>query len=323
MKKLRNIKNKFHKLLGDYRPTALQLEVTNACNFRCSMCPFHGPEKASDRAIGFMDIQKYTQILDQFTNLGGSFLIPQGAGESFLHPEISEMLRLAKNKFDLGIGLNTNGAVLTRQHIDLMLDLEIDELGFSVDALNADTFHNITGGNLDEVTRNVELIVDLRKRAKQEKPILRVLIVEQNENRGEIEQYIQKWLSVVDEVVVQSRRIQSGRKMEKKRMEIRQPCRHLFDTVFIQWDGEMVICCEDWESVTSVGNVFETPLNELWKSHLMEEYRGAQKDHKWYPPVICRDCEAWAGGKEITRDYPDQTETVSALTRVWRRKNRE
>ncbi|MCD4653486.1 radical SAM protein [bacterium] len=320
MRTLQNIKNKLHGLIGDYRPTAMQLEVTNACNFRCIMCPFHGPEKASERSIGFMNISEYIQILEEFKNLGGSFLIPQGAGESFLHPKISEMLRIAKTKFGLSVGFNTNGALLTKDYMELLLELQIDELGFSVDALQADTFRSITGGNLLDVSQKVEMLVDMRRNAKVRYPKIRVLIVEQVENRQEIDEYIERWLPIVDEVIIQSRRIESGRKMESPRIEERRPCRHLFDTVFVQWDGEMVICCEDWESVTSIGNVFETPLTELWKSSEMQKYREAQSKHLWNPPAICRDCEAWAGGREIVRDHGDRVETISALTRVWQRK---
>jgi len=102
-RKLRRIRHKVHGMLGDARPVSMQLEITNACNFRCLMCPFHGPEKASDRPVGFMEMTQYRSILKQFTALGGGFLIPQGAGESFLHPDFPEMLRIAAEEMRLDV----------------------------------------------------------------------------------------------------------------------------------------------------------------------------------------------------------------------------
>ena len=82
----------------------------------------------------------------------------------------------------------------------------------------------------------------------------------------------------------------------------------------------MVICCEDWESVTSVGNVFETPLADLWRSPVMQGYRLAQQQHRWAPPEICRHCEAWAGGRTVETVHSDRIEIAGALTRSFRRK---
>lgn len=320
MSRLGRIKHKVYAALGDIRPVSMQLEVTNACNFRCVMCPFHGPEKASDRPVGFMSLDRYTDILKQFRQLGGTFLIPQGAGESLLHPQFREMLRIAVNTFRLEVGLNTNGSRLTESMMTEILDLGIREIGFSVDALKAETFRAITGGELAPVETAVETLVAMRNRRKSRNPRIRVLIVEQAANLAEIPEYIDRWVPVVDEVIVQARRINAGRELETPRQEVRRPCRHLFDTVFVQWDGEMVICCEDWESVTGLGNVFETALADLWRNPVMQSYRRAQQTGQWAPPEICRHCEAWAGGSSVERHHDDRIEIAGALTRTFSRK---
>lgn len=320
--KLKHLKNKICGMVGDHRPTAMQLEVTNACNFRCVMCPFHGPEKASDRTIGFMPVDTYRRVLGEFSKMGGTFLIPQGAGESFLHPDFAEMLRIAKKEFGLMVGLNTNGSRLTPDMMDLVLDLGIDELGFSIDAVKPGTFREITGGDLDQVSESINVFLGKRAQRKDPTvPVVRVLMVEQDANRSETTDYINNWIPLVDEVIIQSIRTGAGRKLETARTEKRKACRHLFDTAFIQWDGEMVACCEDWESVTSVGNINNASLESLWHSATMKTFRTAQKNGSWSPPDICVDCEAWAGGCEKTVDHGDRIEIVSALTRLWRRKN--
>ncbi|MBN1878762.1 radical SAM protein [bacterium] len=319
MRLKRVIGNRLFGLWGDIRPGSLQIEVTNACNFRCLMCPFHGPENTSDRPIGFMEPGRYREVVRDFRDFGGSLVIPQGAGESFLHPEFPELLEFTKRTLNLSVGFNTNGARVTRDHLRLLIDLGIDEIGFSVDALTPGTFKAITGGDLEPVEQTVKMLVDMRRSMSVRRPLIRVLLVAQESNQAEIDDYIRRWLPVVDEIVIQSRRIQAGRVLEKPRIEPRRPCRHLFDTAFVQWDGEMVICCEDWESVSSVGNVFESGFRSLWRSRIMKTYRSAQRRGDYSPPAICRDCQAWAGGLESRRNENGKEITMTALTRVIRR----
>jgi radical SAM protein with 4Fe4S-binding SPASM domain len=321
MRAFRIIKNRLYRVMGDIRPMALQIEVTNACNFRCLMCPFHGPEKTSDRAIGFIQPDQYRDIVTQFRNFGGLLVIPQGAGESFLHPEFPDLLKFTRQTLGLSVAFNTNGTHLTPETASDLIDLKIDEIGFSVDALYPETFRAITGGDLQQVEEALMTLVSLKKQRNAEKPFIRVLLVAQQANLNEVDAYIRRWLPVVDEVVIQARRVNAGRMLESPRTEPRKPCRHLFDTVFIQWDGDMVICCEDWESRTSIGNVFHQPLRDLWRSRTMKQYRAMQRAGVYTQPSICRDCQAWAGGRLDVRDHGFAVEHITSLTRVWRRKD--
>lgn len=321
MKAVRILQHRVRRIMGDIRPSALQIEVTNACNFRCLMCPFHGPEKTSDRAIGFIEPGQYREVVTQFRNYGGLLVIPQGAGESFMHPEFLDLLKFTRQTLGLSVAFNTNGTRLTPEISSYLIDMKIDEIGFSVDALHPETFHAITGGDLLPVEDALMTLVSLKKKRNAGKPLVRVLLVAQQANLNEVDAYVRRWLPIVDEVVIQARRVKAGRMLEMPRTEPRKPCRHLFDTAFIQWDGEMVVCCEDWESRTSVGNVFHHPLRDLWCSRTLQQYRAVQQAGVYTPPSICRDCQAWAGGKKQVRDHGFAVEYITSLTRVWRRKD--
>lgn len=320
-RRLRAIKAKIQRKMGKSFPTSMQLEVTNFCNFKCIMCPFHRPDSEIERARGFMTLDQVYKILNDFVNMGGGFLIPQGAGESFLHPEIIEILTMAKKKFGLRVGLNTNGVRLNRQQMDAVIDLEIDELGFSVDALRQETFCTITGSSdLEGIEQNIKTLLAMRRRNGQKHPLIRTLIVEQDANTDEIEEYIRKWTAIVDEVVIQVERIESGRCLRLSRMEPRQPCRHLFDTIFVQWDGDVVVCCEDWHSHTIMGNALTAALEDIWFGDKMNLYRDMQKKGTYAPPSICQNCEAWAGGKKSRQTWEHLILEETALTHIYKRK---
>ncbi len=63
-----------------------------------------------------------------------------------------------------------------------MIDLQIDEVGFSIDALEPDTFRTITGGDLAQVEATTLALAELRKVHGVKKPLIRVLLVDQKEN---------------------------------------------------------------------------------------------------------------------------------------------
>jgi len=311
---------KIQRKIGKVVPVGMQLEITNVCNFKCIMCPFHRPGSHVNRPKGFMGLEAFREVVGAFAEMGGQFLIPQGAGESFMHPEFMEMLRIAGKEFGLKIGLNTNGSRLSQEDISEIITLGIDEIGFSVDALHETTFHAITGSDtLPKIENTIRTFAEMR--GDNPFPRLRTLIVEQDENTGEIDEYVTKWLEIVDEVVVQVKRIDSGRKLKSPRMEKRKPCRHLFDTIFVQWDGDVVVCCEDWQSRSILGNAFDTTLADIWFGKKITDYRENQRKKIYSPPDICKFCEAWAGGIK-SRDLKNEViiETT-ALTKTYRLKD--
>ena len=312
--------NRFLNIKKCAGPISMQLEITNHCNFQCSMCPTHQKNSIVTRPKGYMSLQTYRSILSQFKELGGEFLIPQGAGESFLHKDIVEFISIAKSEFKFDIGFNTNGSILKEDHLRAIVDLQVNEIGFSVDALKEKTFFEITGRNvLSQVEENFLRLRDLRNSSSSHLPYLRVLLVEQKNNTDQIELYISKWKELADEIVIQTMRVGTGRKLTEKRQEKRRPCRHLFDTIFIQWDGDVTICCEDWLSQVIVGNIHRQTLKEIWNSKTLKLFREVQRKSIFTPPPICYDCEAWSGGKVRKILQNDLVIEKSALTTTVRK----
>ncbi len=267
-----------------------------------------------------MDKDLFEKILGEFKRAGGKYLIPQGAGESFLHPQIMEFLRIAKKKFGLKVGLNSNGSVLTPEMCREIVKMGIDDFGFSIDAYSESEFKAITGTDkLAVVESAVQDMVRIRKELGSQFPFIRVLFVEQDANQHEMDTFVRKWIDLVDEVVIQTMRLQSGRKLRKPRIEKRRACRHLFDTVFIQWDGDMTVCCEDWNSEAVVGNIRENSLQELWMRGLPEKYRRLQMNGIYHDPLICKDCEAWAGGESHRVFREGMIIDQNALTHTYRK----
>jgi MoaA/NifB/PqqE/SkfB family radical SAM enzyme len=107
------------KLPGRFYPiNYLFIEITNACNFKCTWCP----DDIMGRKRGFMKKQKAFRILDEIAEkrawMGPIFPVKlHQMGEPMLHPDLAAIVAHAESR-GVPIELNTNCGLITRENID-------------------------------------------------------------------------------------------------------------------------------------------------------------------------------------------------------------
>ena len=276
-------------------PYTLLIETTSICNFRCKMCPLHTELKKSQVQKGIMNMDLFYNIIRQAKEIGIKFVIPQGAGEPFMHPNFLTILEVLK-KNGFMVGFNTNASFINKYISKIILNLNIDDIGFSVDALNSDTFSKITNTKFFNLVKsNILNFIELKKKYNLNKPYIRILLVELPENLTEIQKYIDFWIDKVDEVVILKCRSFDGRHLANTNLpqNNRPACNYLFNTIFIQWDGAYDICCEDWNREFLYYDFYKTNLKAFWLGDKMEKFRSLHKKKLFNKISICSDCQAW------------------------------
>ena len=109
------------KLPGRFYPiNYLFVEITNACNFKCTWCP----DEVMERKRGFMPKEKAFQLFDEIAQKRASLgpLYPvklHQMGEPMLHPEIADIVGYAESR-GVPIELNTNCGLITEEKIDAL-----------------------------------------------------------------------------------------------------------------------------------------------------------------------------------------------------------
>ena len=109
------------KLPGRFYPiNYLFVEITNACNFKCTWCP----DEVMDRKRGFMPKQKAFRLFDEIAQKRASLgpLYPvklHQMGEPMLHPELHEIVGYAESR-GVPIELNTNCGLITEAKMDAL-----------------------------------------------------------------------------------------------------------------------------------------------------------------------------------------------------------
>jgi len=166
--------------MSDDFPEALQIEITNRCNFNCQMCIRHvWNAKPLD-----MDLALYRKIAEECFPLLKR-LVLYGFGEPFIHPHILEMLRIARKRLpnDGEILISTNGSLLTQQIAEkITKEIGVDSISFSVDTISQAKLSRLReGSNLKLIASNIETLAKSKDEAKRDFRLgLEIVIMEDN-----------------------------------------------------------------------------------------------------------------------------------------------
>ncbi len=132
----------------------LRLSVTDVCNFRCQYCLPNGYTKTGD--FEFLSTQEVIRLLTAFASLGTEKVRLTG-GEPTLRRDITVIASALSNIPGIRtIGMTTNGYNLKDKAAEFFAS-GIDALNVSVDSLNPQKFHIITGHDkLTDVLGGIE-----------------------------------------------------------------------------------------------------------------------------------------------------------------------
>jgi len=163
--------------------TKVYLEPTTDCNLRCRTCM----RSSWSEPGGSMDLGLVRKVLE---DLGRLPRMPElsfwGFGEPLLHPDILEMIRLAKQA-GARTELVTNGLLLNRSAADRLLALGLDKLVVSIDGVSPESHAQTrTGADLEAVKKNVTYLNAARLFAGLERPEIGIEFVLMRRNLSDL-----------------------------------------------------------------------------------------------------------------------------------------
>lgn len=166
--------NKFNPDVN-YYPILMDLEPTQACNYKCVMCV--QPLFAEKR--GNMTIPEFKEIIDH--QYGLMEVKIQGVGEPLLHKDFFEMIDYAKKRW-LWVRTTTNGSLLhINDNYKKLVDSRIHDVNISIDGTTKDVYESIRqGGDFEQLKKNCRLINDYNNDVK--KTTVRAWTVIQDKN---------------------------------------------------------------------------------------------------------------------------------------------
>jgi MoaA/NifB/PqqE/SkfB family radical SAM enzyme len=169
------------------RLAKIYIEATTRCNLACRTCV----RNAWDEPMGDLPLAAFQELVAQLawsrTDAQQPLtLVFAGYGEPFFHPDIMEMLRLAKG-LGARVEVVTNGTLVDQACAKELVDLAIDRVWFSIDGLTPERYAAIRcGGQLATVRDHVQALHIARTRAWKPSPEIGLAFVAMRANIAEL-----------------------------------------------------------------------------------------------------------------------------------------
>lgn len=302
---------RFPKFLSLFLPRTLIVEASNMCMLKCPAC---ATINSSKRQKGVMSFETFKYILDglnwKVKRINFSY-----AGEPLVNPQISRMVRYAKDKGIDSI-IETNGMLLEEQ-IDELIDCGVSKINIAFDGTDqASASEYRRGINFDAVLSGVRHLTQEKNKRRLAYPKIHLQFIVMKHNENSINEAIKLAGDLgVDYIDFKSMVLSSGSgltKEDKKQLAsqflptkedflryefingewrikkgLRKFCTHVLSDTVIMWNGDVTVCTMDVDGNFIVGNVYKTALSKIWSgkaySDLRRKILGKELD-------VCKEC---------------------------------
>jgi MoaA/NifB/PqqE/SkfB family radical SAM enzyme len=349
------------KMPGRFYPiNYLFIEITNACNFKCTWCP----DDIMGRRRGFMKKEKAFRILDEIAEkrswLGPLYPVKlHQMGEPMLHPDLPAIVAHAESR-GLPIELNTNCGLITPENIEALYRAGLTNLILSYQTPDVDSFKTRKAPRIafDDYRDKVRLAVEKKvalgakthleidimntkyadsyKIVSEDEQALAFLtdwvafarsleakyglpprvhdpeemrsrhFLDQDENGSRYElldgvhlvwKRCHSWGNVIGEHQVDPEAAAtaenvgsagSGAPPHRAAATRETYCPAPYDQFVIQWNGDVVSCCTDYEGHTKAANVFASSVEAVWKGEIVRQRKQDMLDGKLLD--VCAKC---------------------------------
>ena len=219
----------------------IDINATELCNRTCVFCPRVDPKEYPNQNLQ-MSIALAKKIADELNEInykGG--VVFSGYSEPLLNPDIQSIIRQFGKKIHTEVV--TNGDPLNEKMISGLYDSGLDVLIVS----------------LYDGPHQIEQFKDLFSAVGigEEKYMLR-----------------DRWYDVEEDYGVKlTNRSGTVKAGNQQTVDPMKHCYYTHYSMMVDWNGDVMLCVQDWNKKVKFGNLNSSSLLEVWKSHNIEKYR--------------------------------------------------
>ena len=273
----------------------VRIETSTACNAGCVFCPW--PTDDFTRKKKIMSLDDYKFYVDKLKDEMGdkiNEITVSGFGEAFLDKTLLDKIRYAKER-GYGIHVLTNGSLLDERMIDEMYEIGILDLRFSLHTTNPDSYSQIMNYKenkyiLEDVLNNLDYAIE--KKPDKTEIIITADIVE--ENKDDVDKMVEKYGDKCSlEIWHPHNWVDTYNYRSEDLPVVHDTCgRPSTGPIQIQVNGEIIMCCFDFNNEMVLGNFKYQSLEEIFDSEL---YWKINKHHTEgtckKSDLLCANCD--------------------------------
>ena len=223
----------------------VEINTTELCNRTCVFCPRHDPAVFPNRNL-HLTVKGARTIAEELgENQYSGKISFSGFGENLLNPNFVEIIKEFRFNLPMAtIECNTNGDKLTEEYVERLYRAGLDLL-----------YINLYDG-IEQMTKFEEMLKNVREDMYKFRM-----------HWGDFEKHgliLNNRSGVIDWVGIEETDITS---LQGK------PCHYPFYKMFVDWNGDVLFCSNDWGREHVVGNLLQSTLHDVWFSKPMTKIR--------------------------------------------------
>jgi len=219
----------------------LDINLTELCNRKCVFCPRADPAFYPNQKL-HMSNSLAEKIAGELRDLNyKGTIVLSGFGEPMLHPTLAELVSVFRD--DIRVEMVTNGDFLSTDRISQLLDAGVDFFVVSMydGPHQKDSFNTMFA----------------EAGCGEQQYLLRDRWYSEDEGFG---------LKLTNRAGTVTIGIQDE-------VDVTHPCYYPAYSMTIDWNGDVLLCVQDWHKKVKAGNLYAQSLMEVWTSPQMKKRR--------------------------------------------------
>jgi len=286
-------------------PREVEIELTTLDSYPDALLRPRGrcvPSRGSIKPEMVRDIAAQLSAYDD------SLMVLGGFGEPLLHSHFTAILEAIRagqrcGSPILGLAVRTYAAVLTDEHIDALIENEVDILNIVLDAWTPDLYGQLmspkspSSASLDHVRRNMDRVTERCHKRGSAIPLMVPELTKARENVQEMDAFYDGWNRKLGTVAISGASHYATEFADHSVMNMapspRAPCSRIRSRCLVLANGDVVLCDQDFRGRSALGSLAHETLAEIWQLQSFQRLRDAHKRDDYSDYAMCGKCNEW------------------------------
>jgi len=281
-------------------PQIIQVQTQYGCNARCVFCPMG---REDNQVHGHMEDSTFQRIVDEAIENKVKVLSPYLQNDPLvdrrIYDRIAYILERRGKRVLPKTKLITNGGLLTEERAYNLVRSGLEYIVFSVHGVDSRVYEAIMNGpRFDTTIRNIDTFLRVKEELHSKTPQVQVWAVRTKEVDRQLAEVRSFWAE--RHVSFKARELDNRAHpeitdntdlaTEYDEWKFATYCTIPFWRAWILWNGDMVLCCVDWDRRHVFGNIHESSIREIWNSEPYNQYRDRMRRND-FAGTLCEHCK--------------------------------
>jgi len=279
-------------------PRTLQVQTVTGCQADCVFCPFG--ETFDFQPKGRMSDDMFKSIIEEARVHGVRRISPYLMNEPFIDKDLFKRVSYIHQQIpDSKVVVTTNGGLLTKDRINEMLDIgeALHALYISFQGIEKDAYETTMRGKMhfEHTMENINNLLEQQRRRNTEWPKVWITMVSTDIIDAKKAVAYWKKRGVRSKYTALENRGGNIKDAESfsvsGHMEYFSTCTRLFKQGYINFNGDMVLCCTDYSRKQVLGNIANSSIEAVWNGPKAVDIRRRFLGEQIHTIDLCRECK--------------------------------